>query len=434
MLAIKEGTIKRNNGKSIIGFDLGDNFSQISYFVLGKDEPETVSSVAGTEMYNIPTILAKRPGVSQWFYGREAQKYVLNEGILVDNLVSRAYRGEEVRIENDEYDPVALLALFVKRAMGLLTMHIATKNIEGYMFTVEKLDSRMVEVLNQLVGYLNLECENISYQNHVESFYSYMIHQPRELWQYQVLVLEYNDILKSMVFECSKRTTPEVVFIHSEEHEHIKRIQWNENEKEREDQEKTLDEKVALVSEDLLSNADVTTVYLLGDGFKDSWAKETLKVLCKNRRVFQGNNLYSKGAAYSMMDKLYPSEISKSHVYLGDDKVKANVGLRALRRGEESYFAILDAGSNWYEASSDFDIILEDGDEIDFLVTSLTGGNVIEHTIVLDGLPKRPRGTTRLHIHIEMSKVNMVETLIEDLGFGEIIKSSGRAWTQSIEI
>ena len=43
-----------------------------------------------------------------------------------------------------------------------------------------------------------------------------------------------------------------------------------------------------------LEEGIVSTIFLLGDGFKEGWAKESLKLLCRGRRVFQGNNLYSK--------------------------------------------------------------------------------------------------------------------------------------------
>lgn len=434
MLTIKDGNIKRNNSKVVIGYDLGKNFSQISIYFSGSEEPQTVSSVAGTEMYNIPTVLAKRPGVGQWFYGREALKYAQSEGILVDDLLYKATRGEEVIVEDESYDPVALLSLFVKRSLGLLNMYTSPKNLEAFMFTVSDLNPRVVEVLNKVVAHLSLNCEKITYQSHQESFYSYMIHQPHELWDYQTLILDYNDTLTTMRFEVARHTIPEVAFIHQKDMDSITKVDWSEDETRKKQQMQELDERFIDPLKALLSEGDITTVYLLGDGFKEPWMDESLRVVCKNRRVFQGNNLYSKGACYSIMDKLEPSEVAKSHVYLGESKVKSNIGLKALRRGADSYFAILDAGTDWFEAKSDFDIILDEGNELNFVVTSLTGGRVIEKPIVLDGLPSRPRGTTRLRIHIEMSAVNVLEIEIEDLGFGELFKSSGRAWAHSLSI
>lgn len=434
MLTIKDGNIKANTHKAVIGYDLSPSFAQISFYDSSMKEPETVSPVTGSEMYNIPLVLAKRPGVGQWFYGREALKYAKEGGILVDNLLWRAQRGEEVMVENEAYDPVALLALFIKRSLSILNLRVSPKNVEAYMFTLEELSARTVEVLSRVVASLQLKCENVTFQSHVDSFFSYMIHQNEELWQYQVMILEYNDYLKTMCFECTKNTKPEVVFINQKNYEDMTRMSFSEDEIEKKREYESLDENFNECCKDIFGGTDVTTVYLLGDGFKEKWANESLKTICKNRRVFQGNNLYCKGACYGMMDKINPSEVFKKHVFLGQDKVKANVGLKALRRGEDSYLAIMDAGTNWFEAKADFEIYLDGGNEIGFVITSLTGGNINEKTIVLDGLPERPRGTTRLLVHIEMSSVNVLEIEIEDLGFGDIIKSSGRAWTQSINI
>lgn len=83
--------------KIIVGFDLGEENSQISFYGAGNKNVETVSAVAGVEEYNIPTVLCKREGNGQWFYGREALRVANEEnGILVDHLLSHAMDGEPV--------------------------------------------------------------------------------------------------------------------------------------------------------------------------------------------------------------------------------------------------------------------------------------------------------------------------------------------------
>lgn len=434
MITVKDGNLKLNKGKAVVGFDLGHSYSQISYMYLDENEPQTISLVTGMEQYNIPTVLSKRPHVGQWYYGKEALKTLDNGCILVDDLFSKAIRGEEVLVEDEFYDPVALLTLFIKRALSLLTMNVATKDIEAFIFTVDELNQRVVEVLGRVSPALGLKCDIITYHSHLESFYHYMLHQPKELWEYKVLAFEYNDDLKSMTFQSTANTKPHVVVIDTEEYSEFTRKDWPENEQAKQRIADELDTSFKNICEGIKDSLEVTTVYLLGDGFKEGWAKESLKVLCRNRRVFQGNNLYSKGACYAMYDKLVPGELAKEYVYLGEDKIKSNIGMKALRRGEDSYYAILDAGTAWYEATADFDMILDEGNEFSLVITSLTGGKIIEKPMVLDGLPKRPRGTTRLGFHIEMSAVNTLQIEIIDKGFGDIIKSSGRAWNQNIVI
>ena len=50
--------------------------------------------------------------------------------------------------------------------------------------------------------------------------------------------------------------------------------------------------------DELLKKHVVSGIYLSGAGFYlDGWQK-TLQTICRNRRVFKGNNLIVKGAAY----------------------------------------------------------------------------------------------------------------------------------------
>ena len=428
----KEQAGKKNN-KVIVGYDLGKLVSQISYCQPDGTQAETVSGVAGTEQYNIPTVLCKRKGVNQWFYGREALKYAASkEGVLVEDLLTLAERGEDVVVEEECYDPVALLTLFVKRSLTLLNMQASVNRIEAFMFTVEDLSPQMVDVLSKIAAGLQLKTQNIFFQSHVESFYHYVLYQPKELWKNNVLIFDYSSHLKSLHLECNKRTTPQVVFIRSKEYPTVKRMLFDEEGQN--EQKRDLDATFLKIVEDEIQDNMISTVYLLGDGFKDNWATESLRVLCRNRRVFQGNNLYSRGACYGGVERLNPGPEGKSHVYLGRDKLKANIGMKVLRRGEESYFAILDAGSNWYEVVADFEIILESGNTLVFLITPLTGGKVTDKQIVLEGLPERPERTTRLRIHMEMSAVDKTVITVEDLGFGELIPSSGKAWTYTIHL
>ena len=176
----------------------------------------------------------------------------------------------------------------------------------------------------------------------------------------------------------------------------------------------------------------VSTAFLVGDGFKENWMGESLRLLCRNRRVFQGNNLYSKGACSGALEKLDPSREGRNYIYLGQDKLKSNVGMKVLRRGEEAYFAVLDGGVSWYEAFADFEVILESGNTVEFQVTPLTGEPATEREIVLEGLPERPKNTSRLKVHVEMSAPDRVTVTIEDMGFGEIFPSSGKGWTSTI--
>ncbi|MEE3495774.1 MAG: hypothetical protein VZR06_11475, partial [Butyrivibrio sp.] len=133
----------------VLGYDLGEKVSQISFLASDADMPETLSVLAGSELYNIPTVLCKKNDVNQWFYGKEAVRHIEEQdGLPVYGLVSAAREGKPVVVGDAEYDPIALLTLFVKRSLSLLSMELSLDNVESIMFTTRSLDNRMIQVLN----------------------------------------------------------------------------------------------------------------------------------------------------------------------------------------------------------------------------------------------------------------------------------------------
>ena len=151
--------------KVIVGYDLGKDYAQISCYVTGKEEEiTTLSSVAGSQVYTIPLVLSKRQGVNQWFYGSEALRHAEEEeGILVEHLLKLAKDGEPVQIDGTTLDPVALLTLFLKRSLGMLSQMTSTERIGALMITCEELDAGMLEVLTQAVEALHLKTDAVCF-------------------------------------------------------------------------------------------------------------------------------------------------------------------------------------------------------------------------------------------------------------------------------
>ncbi len=423
--------LKLGNGEKLyVGYDLGDDYSQIS-FCTRTGEVETLSLVAGTENFNIPTVLCKREGVNQWFYGREALRYAENnQGILLKNVLSMAVDGESVQVEGKTLDPVALLTLFVKRSLGLLSQVSSPDKIDMLMFTCETLNHRMLEVLSQVAAGLKLKPEQVCFQSHTESFYNYMIHQPEELWNYPVLLCDYRENHITVYrMECNKRTTPVVVYIGNREYAFPAYQPMPDAETLRREKMERLDSEFLHLMTDVCQSGMLSAVYLIGEDYSEEWMKESLRFLCRGRRVFQGNNLYSKGACYGIQERQSASEAGKSHVFLGNDKLKANVGMKILRRGEESYFALLDAGVNWFEAEQTMECYLQDGNSVEFVITPLIGkkGRVVQMT--LDDLQG---SINRLRVRLYMKEESKMAVEITDLGFGEIRPASYHLWREEI--
>lgn len=412
-----------HSDKLIVGYDLGNQVSQISFAVSETGDVETLSQVAGSQNYNIPTVLCKRYGVNQWFYGREALRYAEDgQGILVENLLDMAMDGEPVMIEGETFNPVALLALFFKRSLGLLSQVGSPDRITAIMITCPSMDRRLIDVLGEVVDGLNLKADRVFFQSHTESFYDYMIHQPKELWAHQSLLFHYREKdFKVYCMECNRRTTPIVTFVEEQEFpfEEYPRLECGDDESFMEIAEKVCGEEL------------ISCVYLIGDGFAGDWMKNSLRYLCRGRRVFQGNNLFSKGACYGMQERMQETEEGRAHVFLGNDKLKANIGMKLFRNGEPSYYALLDAGGNWYEAETEMEFYLQDGNSFEVMITPLIGRNAKTAVITLEDLPET---ISRLHLRIYMESESMLILEITDLGFGEFRLPTDKVWRESVDI
>lgn len=427
---------KLHKGSVLVGYDLGEQYSQISYCVYGNEDVDTVATVVGTKQYNIPTVLCKRKGVNQWFYGKDAVKSSEEEDMFpVENLLSLARKGEKIGLDGESYDPVALVTLFMRRSLTLMNLIASIENIAAIMFTVDELDDRMVEILAQAAANLNLKTSYIYFQSHTESFYSFMLHQPAELWTYQVIACEHDGRrLKIYRMECNKRTTPIVTLIEEQIYETLVIPEEEEEEEVKRDAFRLADERFLGILENMCEGHITSSAYLLGDGFREDWHERSLQFLCHNRRVFQGNNLFSRGAVYGILEKLDPSEAGLSHVFLGKDKLKANIGMNVMRQGKESYFALLDAGENWYEIHRECEFILGDVKQLEFVVTPLTGKNVETKVIVLTGAAQTGAPFTRYALEVSMSSSDTVQIKVTDLGFGELFPASEQVWEESFQV
>jgi len=421
--------LKKPPGNIIIGYELSDAYAQISYMNVSDTEPETASVVLGEEKYNIPTAMKKKSDSGLWLHGKEALKESEDKSPVITRLLDLAMSGTAVLDADEQIDPVSLLALFVKRSLSVLTMRLNANNIAAFMFTVAHISPRMVAILERVAADLELPADRVYIQSYQESIYQYVIHQPEDLWQHPVLLFDYGSHMKSFRMEANKKTTPTVVFIEAEDHPRLLYLKEASDTVKRE-----WDASFLEIAEAACAGRIISTIYLVGEGFKDEWPNESLKYLVRGRRVFRGNNLYSKGACFGAMEKYKPSPISKEQVFLGEDKLKTNIGIRVLRGGEESYFAILDAGQNWHECEKEFELILDGQEALHFIISPLTGGSPRVQQIMLTDLGQRPPRTTRLHVLVHLESATIARICVTDLGFGELFPGNGKEWISEIEL
>ncbi|MBR6302854.1 MAG: hypothetical protein IKR35_03285 [Lachnospiraceae bacterium] len=428
MIKLPGFSLKGNN-KIFVGFNIGDNFCQLSFSQDGKNV-ETVSLTTGEEDYNIPTALCKREGVNQWFFGKEAFEHSRDEDcIYIDHLLSLARRGAPILVDQVPYQPVSLLALFIKRCMSLVTA-VYSDRVSGVLFTAENLTYENIGVLKEAVSLLKLKTEKIYFQSRMESYYHFMTHQPDELWRNGSILLEYEkDEVIAYRMESNFGTIPVVVYI--DEKHYPMPGGSRDNSADTDYELIQLDRTFANIAREACEAEDTISVFLIGSGYNDVWMKESKKYLCSKYRVFQGSNLYSKGACYGLIDRNLGEPIEKKNIFLGNDKLTANVGMNILSQNDETYYAILDAGVSWYDAGETFEFYIQDGNYIEFIIRSLVGSGDRIARITLDDFSQKI-SRMRCKLYMESEKLLIVE--IEDLGFGEFRPSTHKIWREEIPI
>jgi len=291
----------------------------------------------------------------------------------------------------------------------------------GIMFTLPVLTEKTVALMQRLIVLLNLPDCRIGFQSREESIYHYIVRQPKEIWRENVLIYDSNaEEITAYRFKMNRNTRPVVAFV---EEKVLGRIYGEEEQK---------DSLFAQMVKESAESSDAC-VFLLGEGFHGEWTQDSLRLLCHNRRVFKGNDLYSKGACFGMQEKLADKKQAQM-IFLSKDKLHTNVGMQVMRASEESYLAILDGGENWYDASKEWDIILTQGNELVFRLTPLDGRNIRNVEVVLDELPKRRSKMTRLHLQASMKSNTVMEVEITDMGFGDFAQATNMHFIQQIDL
>jgi hypothetical protein len=423
--------------KLIVGIDISDEYTQISY--CGQDSAdnvETLSLTAGDDNFNIPTVLCKREGVNQWLFGRDALKLHATEGgILLKNLLSLAADGENVMVEGVGIEPVSLLTLFLKRCLGLLAQMQPSERIVGLMMTCRHPNPKTTTALTEAARGLNLKTDRIFVQGYDESFYSYILHQPEDVWKTGALLMDYCDgMISTSYLKSNRRTTPVVVHIDEEESlfaAYRPIDAENDTDIPIPSELSRMDREFLKICENSCEDRTVSGVYLIGEEFSDQWMKESLKYLCRGRRVFQGSNLYSKGACYGMLQRIKRDDAQKTYVFMGKDKLKSNIGMKFAEHNGETYCAVLDAGVNWYEAERTLDFYIQGGNMVEIYISSLVGrGNKLAQ-IVLEELPE---GLSRLHAAFSLTDASHMKVEIEDMGLGAMRAATHHVWKEEIEV
>lgn len=431
MLAeIKDVFEKMNKDRYVIGYDLNNEYVQMSFCRIDSDSPETFSTSEEQEQYNIPLAICHKRSTAQWLIGDDAIKCSEEgDGKLVTEFLEIAVEGGTVTIDREEYHAKDLLALFIKRSLGMLPVMETPEKIANITIALRGADVKMITMLQSAVSVLKVDAQRISFTGYEECVFFYMLYQSEELQNHQVLVFDAgSENLWSYRLERNHFVNPEIAMVEAKEYSDfkVKDSRYLSNVEK--------DNKLLQIATEICENRVFSGVFLIGEGFYDDWCNSSLRFLCRNRRVFKGNNLFSKGACIAAREKANPSGYDKKIRYFGADRLKCTVGVQISQSGKDTNISLIEAGEHWYEADAKTEIILHETDIIPVSVEYVNSRQAAVAEFKLKGLPVAPGRITRVELEVKMISEKTVVFHATDMGFGEIYPSTGLEWTEEMEL
>ena len=291
-----------------------------------------------------------------------------------------------------------------------------TSHVTGIVLTVDHLTKELIGIFRHVAELLGLSQETFAVIDDKESFYAFAMNQEKSLWMHDVFLFSCGknavssyDLLRDM------HTKPQMITIHATGAQEL-------------GEEK--DEAFARLLTNCFANRSVSSVYLVGDGFDGEWMKQSLAVLCRGRRAFLGQNLFSKGACY--MARIREMGENWPFIYMGENEMKFNLSLSVVEKEKKKVLNLVSAGKNWFEIKNTCEVILSGTPQVEFLKQLPSSSTPQIQTVELEDLPVRPDRTTRLRITASPVANDKIEVEIRDLGFGEFFPATGRAWKSII--
>ena len=418
-----------NQRKLIIGYDLCDDYSQISLFSYKSLEPIVICPNEDQEDDLIPTVLCIKNDTKLWSYGREAVGAASDgNGILVEHLLSKVKSGEEVEIFGEMFTGVALLKKFLRKSLILVKNHFPNEVITKLVITLREPDPRIIEGVYEALALLGIEKDRAVIMNHAGACMYYALSQDRELWLNDVALFDFNELgLNYYQISINRRTNPMVA--------NMERKEFTETLSLSMLKQKGLNVGYALenIANTVLYKQIVSTIYFTGEGFKGGWADEVIKGLCIGRRVFVGQNLYSKGACFAAKELSGDRKLGDI-ILLNSEMLVSSIWLRVYTDAVTKEVMLTDAAVPWYEVDRQIEVIPENIAELEIILKNILTKETTRERLYISNLPSRPERMTRLGIHLCLTEKAKVKITVTDLGFGDIYPETGQIGEYLIDI
>lgn len=410
-----------------IGYSFEDEKVQIGYYSTDMEEPQLLGQTGDTGRLHIPVCICKLNHSNQWLFGEEAQSAAKEgHGTLVENLTALCESKEPVVVDDVPYMPGELLGIFIKKSMSLLHRICNLEQIYAMTFVFPLLSMKLLQVMRTITAQLPVAQNRCYLLEEKESFYHFVMHQKRELWNNDVMLLDARGGgLK--IWTLGRRKAAQMTpFVVAEQT--LSRFSFGEK-------DARTDAQFAKLLEQVIQKRLVSCIFLTGREFEGGWMQEAKRVLCRGRKVFAVDHIGVRGACFRGL--MQPESGGRQRrFYMGVHQLKHHLGLYVWNGREQQYCRLIWAGTNWYEAVVSHTFLVDNCDSVSLQMDAAVTDDAppdarsIRKMISLDWLPKRPHLATKIRIDIAYENAEQCRITITDIGLGELFPASEKSVTE----
>lgn len=410
-----------------LGLDLCRKNIQLSYFREDKQEPESICQLNNGETYQFPNVMFFSEEEGKWYAGNQVSQVRFHtKGVMAEDVVGNIDMEAPVMAGGTAYHFDELLLVLLKTHIEEFLGRSEEYTLCGLTVTMEEYHPKVYSVLQRLKKELELPDQAFYIMSHENAFFQYVMHQEERLRTNSVAMFEYGvDGMEYYRIDKKHRGNTKLFSL----------IRQNLGEdlpytllfQDMED----LDRRFAQLAKIKMKETFISTVYLTGPGFNDKWIEESTKVLCDGRRVFMGQNIYTKGACYHAAFGAY--EANRDCVLRTGDSIPFDIGVFVgSTEGKRQFCPIATGGREWYNMKGKVVLFLDDTNRIEMVYQDKVTKEIQKEIIEIHGLPKRPPKTTKLSLEVELSSEKMGAIVIRDLGFGKIYPTTNKIYRKEI--
>lgn len=411
-----------------IGMDLCSDSTQISFYNDISREPETVNQLNNKETYMMPNILFFSRKTGDWYVGSEASEARFKEdGIILDELYANARSEETVDVDGVKYSFRQLFIMMLKMHINSFLYRYEGATVKKLVITLPEYNKDLFRVLKGFHRELDIPEESVVITSHLDSGLYYIFNQNSDLWINSVALFDYNaDGLHYYRIDITRGKTPEVISVTHEDYsgQFNMALFGGDN--------ILMDVTFAKIVDYEMKKTYISSVFLTGLGFSEKWMNKSRNILCQGRRVFAGQNIYTKGACYKAVGGEYEEFYRKFFVETKENVI-FDVGISSGDE-EDRFIPIALGGRQWYNIHGRINVILDDTDKITLVYRSRRTEQEVREVVKLHGIPKRPNKTSKFSVEVEFDDPHRGAVIIKDVGFGKLFPTTNKIYRKEFEV